>query len=258
MKKTLYLNCYSGISGDMTLGVLLDLLGRQELEPFLEGLALKNYEVSVTRTKRRGIAGLDVQVTSGEDHPHRGLAEIMEIIEKSSIGPVAAARASEAFRLLADAEAAVHGTSPEKIHFHEVGAVDSIVDIVGACILLEALDPARVVISPLNLGSGTVKCAHGEMPVPAPATAKLLEGVPVFSLGEPMERTTPTGAALARVFASEFGTIPPGVIVRTGYGLGDADTELANVLQGTLLEEADLEADVGVIGRRRAGCRHRH
>lgn len=258
MKKTLYLNCYSGISGDMTLGVLLDLLGREELEPFLEGLTLKNYEVSVTRTKRRGITGLDVQVTSGEDHPHRGLAEIMEIIESSSIGPGAAARASEAFRLLADAEAAVHGTSPEKIHFHEVGAVDSIVDIVGACILLEALDPARVVISPLNLGSGTVKCAHGEMPVPAPATAKLLEGVPVFSLGEPMERTTPTGAALARVFASEFGPVPPGVIVRTGYGLGDADTELANVLQGTLLEETGLRVGDIHHTRRHGGCDHRH
>ncbi|HOC82895.1 MAG: hypothetical protein BWY01_00429 [Synergistetes bacterium ADurb.Bin155] len=258
MKKTLYLNCYSGISGDMTLGVLLDLLGREDIEPFLAGLVLKNYEVSVSRSKRGGITGLDVRVMPGEDHPHRGLAEIMEIIEKSSIGPGAAARASEAFRLLAEAEAAVHGTSPEKIHFHEVGAVDSIVDIVGACILLEALDPARVVISSLNLGSGTVKCAHGEMPVPAPATAKLLEGVPVFSRGEPMERTTPTGAALARVFASEFGTIPPGVIVRTGYGLGDADTELANVLQGTLLEEADLETGDAHLGRRGEGRRHRH
>ena len=115
-----------------------------------------------------------------------------------------------------------------------------------------------MVISSLNLGSGTVKCAHGEMPVPAPATAKLLEGVPVFSRGEPMERTTPTGAALARVFASEFGTIPPGVIVRTGYGLGDADTELANVLQGTLLEEADLETGDAHLGRRGEGRRHRH
>ncbi len=258
MKKTLYLNCFSGISGDMMLGVLLDLLGQEDLQLFLEGLALKNYEVSVTRSKRRGVAGVDVRITPGEDHPHRGLKEIMEIIEKSTIDPGAAAKASETFRLLAEAEAAVHGTSPEKIHFHEVGAVDSIVDIVGACVLLEALDPARVVISALNVGSGTVKCAHGEMPVPAPATAKLLEGVPIFSLGDPMERTTPTGAALARVFASEFGPVPPGVIVRTGYGLGDADTELANVLQGTLLEETDLRVGDIHHTRRHGGCDHRH
>jgi hypothetical protein len=251
MKKTLYLNCFSGISGDMTLGVLLDLLGRDDLETFLQGLALDNYEVGVSRSKRRGITGMDVRVTPGEDHPHRGLTEILEIIERSAIGPAASEKASKTFRLLAEAEGAVHGLAPEKVHFHEVGAVDSIVDIVGACVLLEALDASRVVVSPLNVGSGTVKCAHGEMPVPAPATAKLLEGVPVFSLGEPMERTTPTGAALVRVFASEFGPIPAGVIVKTGYGLGDADTELANVLQGMLLE--DIAPEVGDSHRR-----HRH
>lgn len=258
MKKTLYLNCFSGISGDMTLGVLLDLLGREDLETFLEGLALKNYEVGVSQSKRRGITGLDVRITPGEDHPHRGLTEILEIIGKSAIGPGAAEKASETFRLLAEAEGAVHGVAPEKVHFHEVGAVDSIVDIVGACVLLEALDPSRVVISPINVGSGTVKCAHGEMPVPAPATAKLLEGVPVFSLGDPMERTTPTGAALARVFASGFGPIPAGVMVKTGYGLGDADTELANVLQGTLLEEIAPKAGDSHRGHGRDGHHHRH
>jgi hypothetical protein len=122
--------------------------------------------------------------------------------------------------------------SPDEVHFHEVGAVDSIVDVVGTCTLMEALAPDHVVASPVNVGSGTVMCAHGEFPVPAPATLKLLEGIPVYAKGEPFERTTPTGAALLKVFAESYGLIPAGIVERTGYGLGDRESELPNLLQG--------------------------
>jgi len=235
----LYLNCFSGISGDMMLGVLLDVLGTDDLETRLKGLALENYSVNVTRTRKEGITGLDVKVICDENHPHRGLGDILDIIDNSEIAPGAAARAKKAFRLMAEAEGSVHGMSPEDVHFHEVGAVDSIVDIVGSSILMEELGPDKVVFSALNVGSGTVHCAHGEFPVPAPATIRLLEGVPVFSNGQPMERVTPTGAVLARVFADSFGVIPPGVVKKTGYGIGDHASDLVNVVQGVLLDVED-------------------
>lgn len=237
MKKILYLNCFSGISGDMMLGVLLDLLGEDDIRPFLKDLALKDYTVNISRSKKGGITGLDVKVKCGEKHSHRGLDDVLEIIKKSGISTAASQKAEAAFRLLAEGEGAVHGMPPESVHFHEVGAVDSIVDIVGSCVLMDALGPASVVSSPVNVGSGTVMCAHGELPVPAPATMKLLEGIPVFSHGQAMERTTPTGAVLLRVFAGSFGTIPPGVVERTGYGIGDHESDLVNVLQGVLLRE---------------------
>lgn len=238
MKKILYLNCFSGISGDMTLGLLLDLLGKEDMTPFLDGLALEGYSVQTTRSKKGGISGIDVKVRCDEKHSHRGLKEIMAIIEKSDLTPAASQKAASAFRLLAAAEGAVHGMSPESVHFHEVGAVDSIVDIVGSCILMDVLSPDQVLSSPVNVGSGTVKCAHGELPVPAPATMKLLEGIPVYSRGQPMERTTPTGAVLLKTFVNSYGIIPPGVVEKTGYGLGDNESDLANVLQGVLLEES--------------------
>ena len=237
MKKVLFLNCFSGISGDMMLGLLLDLLGKDDIQPFLKGLALESYRVDVSRSKKGGITGVDVKVRCDEKHSHRGLKEVLEIISKSDISPAAAKNAETAFRLLAEAEGFVHGMPPESVHFHEVGAVDSIVDIVGSCVLMDVLAPAEVVSSPVNVGSGTVKCAHGELPVPAPATMKLLEGIPVYSSGQPMERTTPTGAVLLKVFVDSFGTLPSGVVEKTGYGIGDHESDLVNVLQGVLLEK---------------------
>ncbi len=240
----LYLNCFSGISGDMMLGVLLDMLGTDDLEAHLKGLALDNYRVEVKHTRKEGVTGVDVKVLCEKDHPHRGLNDIVAIIDNSEIDPEAAARAKKAFRLMAEAEGSVHGMSPEEVHFHEVGAVDSIVDIVGSSILMEALGPGKVVFSALNVGSGTVHCAHGEFPVPAPATIRLLEGVPVFANGQPMERVTPTGAVLARVFADDFGAIPPGVVLKTGYGIGDHASDLVNVVQGVLLNGVEGHSHV--------------
>jgi hypothetical protein len=236
MKRILYLNCFSGISGDMMLGTLLDLLGEKDLVPRINGLALENYHVEVKTSRKKGITGLDVKVTVDELHPHRGLKDVLGILEKSELSPFVKRKAEEAFRLIADAEGKIHGMSPDEVHFHEVGAVDSIVDVVGTCTLMEALAPDHIVASPVNVGSGTVMCAHGEFPVPAPATLKLLEGIPVYAKGEPFERTTPTGAALLKVFAEGYGPIPAGIVERTGYGLGDRESELPNLLQGILLK----------------------
>lgn len=236
MKRILYLNCFSGISGDMMLGTLLDLLGEKDLVPRINGLALENYHVEVKTSRKKGITGLDVKVTVDELHPHRGLKDVLGILEKSELSPFVKKKAEEVFRLIADAEGKIHGMSPDEVHFHEVGAVDSIVDVVGTCILVEALAPDHIVASPVNVGSGTVMCAHGEFPVPAPATLKLLEGIPVYAKGEPFERTTPTGAALLKVFAEGYGPIPAGIVERTGYGLGDRESELPNLLQGILLK----------------------
>jgi len=235
MKRILYLNCFSGISGDMLLGALLDLLREEDLNPFIKGLALGNFAVMVRRSSKKGISGLDVKVRAHEGHSHRGLGEIEKIIESSALSPFVREKSLEAFRLLATAEAAVHGKEPEEVHFHEVGAVDSIIDIVGTCALIEAINPDRVVSSAVNVGSGILRCAHGELPVPAPATLKLLEGVPVFVKGEPFERATPTGITLLRAFHVEFEEMPSGIIERVGYGLGDRDSDLPNLLQAVLL-----------------------
>ena len=233
----LYLDCLSGISGDMFLGALLELLPLEfDLTGTLSAIAIKGYYVEVAREKRGGMAGTKVRVRSDE-HEHRHLSDILEILKGSALSDQVRGFAEKAFSLLAEAEARVHGTTVEEIHFHEVGAVDSIIDVVGACLLLEQLGWPRVIASAVNIGSGTVECAHGVMPVPAPATAELLKGLPVRVLGEPMERTTPTGAVLLRVFAQEYGNIPDGMIRSIGVGLGERDSDLPNILRVILLEK---------------------
>ena len=233
----LYLDCLSGISGDMFLGALLELLPLEfDLTGTLSAIAIKGYYVEVAREKRGGMAGTKVRVRSDE-HEHRHLSDILEILKGSALSDQVRGFAEKAFSLLAEAEARVHGTTVEEIHFHEVGAVDSIIDVVGACLLLEQLGWPRVIASAVNIGSGTVECAHGVMPVPAPATAELLKGIPVRVLGEPMERTTPTGAVLLRVFAQEYGNIPDGMIRSIGVGLGERDSDLPNILRVILLEK---------------------
>jgi len=194
---------------------------------------------------KKGIAGTDVYIKSSEHHPHRGLKEIYDIIDKSALKPEVKKMSKEAFLKLARAEGKIHGKAPEEIHFHEVGAVDSIVDIVGSCILMDMLKPDLVVSSPVNVGSGTVECAHGVLPVPAPATLELLKGVPVYARGEEGELTTPTGALLLSVFVSRFGPMPEGIPEKVGYGLGKKDLKSPNVLRAVLMEVEgeDLEKD---------------
>jgi hypothetical protein len=255
--KVLYLDCIAGISGDMLLGALIDLgLDVKVLRRELAKLKLDEFEISARRDQRQAITGIKFDVLVREPHcslltPHpahhgRTCREIKQLIESSKLGHDVKRRAAGAFRRLAEAEGKIHGMAPEKVHFHEVGAVDSIVDFVGACIGLRELGVEKVVASaPLRTGYGFVDCAHGRFPVPAPATAELLKGVPTFAGDEEAELITPTGAALLREFATEFGPMPPMAVQAVGYGLGARQLpKTPNVLRALLGETAGArEAD---------------
>ncbi|MDR1509061.1 MAG: nickel pincer cofactor biosynthesis protein LarC [Synergistaceae bacterium] len=244
--KIIYLDANAGISGDMFLGAMTDMAVRLDpdfdLKALMAKISLAEWELSVTRSSRAGIAGLKVDVRTHEHHPHRHLSHILDILAQSRVSQASRERAAEAFTLLAAAEAEIHGTTPEEVHFHEVGAVDSIVDIVGAMLMMEYFGWPELLSSPVNVGSGAVKTEHGILPVPAPATAALLKGLEIFSAGEPMERTTPTGALLLRVLvgADGFRPLPRGSIICTGTGLGGKDTpELPNALRAILLDTGE-------------------
>ncbi|MCU1338493.1 MAG: hypothetical protein JWO19_4074 [Bryobacterales bacterium] len=231
--KICYLDAFSGISGDMTVGALLD--AGAPVDALLDSLNSLNtgarYEVE--KTARGGIASSKFRVhPDAAPSKHRHLSHILEMIDHAPLAPRAQAAASAVFRRLGDAEAHVHGIPIEKVHFHEVGAADSIADIVGACVALDLLDISEVHASAINVGSGTVQTEHGLLPVPAPATAALLEGKPIYSRGPEVELTTPTGAALAVTLASSFGPLPAMRILHIGHGAGDRDfKQHANVLR---------------------------
>lgn len=206
--------------------------------------------VSFEKVKRGGMGATKFHVECGVQHKHRHLHHILEMIERAALTERAKRNASAVFRRLGEAEATVHQVPIEKVHFHEVGAADSIADIVGACVGFDLLGADRIVCSALNVGSGTVESEHGVMPVPAPATAALLEGKPVYARGPALELTTPTGAAIAVTLAESFGAMPPMKILRAGYGAGTYEfpgqANLLRVLVGepTGAEEA---ATVSVI-----------
>jgi len=227
-----YFDAFSGISGDMVVGALADAGADQgAIIHVLEGLGTEaTYEFM--KVTRRGIGATKFRVTVGEAKQHRHLAAIVKMIEACDVPQRAKKRAIDAFELLGSAEASVHQVSIEKVHFHEVGEADSIADIVGACVALELLRIEQIFCSPLNVGSGTVQTEHGTLPVPAPATARLLRSTPIYARGPKAELTTPTGAALACSLASGFGPIPHMRVLASGYGAGDRDLgEHANVLR---------------------------
>lgn len=227
-----YLDAFSGIAGDMLVAALADAgADPARITAALDGLGT-GATVSFEKVKRAGIAATAFRVHCGHQHGHRHLPHILEIIERADLTPRARRDAAAVFRRLAEAEAAVHGVPVEKVHFHEVGAADSIADIVGACVAFDLLGIDSIISSPLNVGSGTAQTEHGLLPVPAPATAALLTGKPVYSRGPAVELTTPTGAALAVTLASDFGPLPPMEIARSGYGAGTYDfPEHANLLR---------------------------
>jgi pyridinium-3,5-bisthiocarboxylic acid mononucleotide nickel chelatase len=241
--KICYLDAFSGISGDMTVGALIDA-GADAAALFASLGALgTGAKFEVEKTKRRGIAASKFRVLGGDGKTHRHLSHILKIIDDAGISDRAKQNASAVFQRLGEAEAKVHDIPIEKVHFHEVGAVDSICDIVGACIGLNLLDIGEVYSSPLNVGSGTVKTEHGVLPVPAPATAELLAGKPIYARGPALELTTPTGAAIAGTLATEFGALPPMRVIASGYGAGDHDfPEHANVLR-VLIGETSAAAE---------------
>lgn len=221
--KVAYFDCFSGIAGDMLLAALLDAgLPAEFLRGVVARLNLPGVSLGFEKVKRGGIAATHVvvHVPPEAQKKHRHLPQILKIIDESGVSDAAKTRAAAVFRKLAEAEAAVHDTTVEKVHFHEVGAVDAIVDIVGACTGLAELGVERVICSPIPTGSGTVTCEHGVMPVPAPATAMLLRGVPLAACEEPGELTTPTGAALAVTLAESFGPPPSMVLRAAGIGAG--------------------------------------
>ena len=227
-----YLDAFSGISGDMLVGALAD--AGADSSAIADALRSLNSgaAVSFEKVQRGGIAACKFHVRVDEPQTHRHLSAILKIIDGAALPDRAKQNATAVFQRLGEAEASVHNVPIEKVHFHEVGAVDSIADIVGACLGFELLSVDAVYSSPLNLGSGTVKAEHGVMPVPAPATAALVAGKPVYARGPAVELTTPTGAAVAVTLARAFGVIPPMKIASVGYGAGDHDfAEQANVLR---------------------------
>jgi len=221
--KICYLDAFSGISGDMTVGALVDAGASAEALTGALGSLGTGAQFRLEKTARGGIAATKFHVQVDEAHGHRHLPDILAMIDRAELPAPVKRDAAAVFRRLAEAEAAVHGMPVEKVHFHEVGAVDSIADIVGACLGLHLLAIEAVYCSPVNVGGGTVETEHGLLPVPAPATAALLEGKPVYSRGPAAELTTPTGAAIASTLARRFGAMPPMHIAAIGYGAGDRD-----------------------------------
>ena len=230
--KLCYFDAFSGISGDMTVAALIDAgADADALTGGLRSLAT-NAQFTVEKTKRAGIAGTRFIVDAPADNKHRHLHHIEKMIGDSALSDRVKQNSLQVFRKLGEAEAAVHGIPIERVHFHEVGAVDSICDIVGACLGLDLLNVDRVHLSAINVGSGTIQCDHGLMPVPAPATARLLAGQPTYSAGPEMELTTPTGAAIAAALSQSFGPMPAMRVDRIGFGAGTKDFKgHANVLR---------------------------
>jgi uncharacterized protein (TIGR00299 family) protein len=245
----LYFDCFSGASGDMILGALIDAgVPLNEVKRALGTLAISPDVVWTERVSRAGIAATKFCVRGDGDehgahhHPHRHLKGIYNLIDGSALSASGKARAKALFEKLGEAEAAIHGTTMEKVHLHEVGALDSIIDIVGVVSALEWLGVDRVMSSPLNVGNGTIRTSHGVYPVPAPATARLLSGTPIYSGPQQAELVTPTGALLVTSYASVFGPIPPMRVEKIGYGAGSRNfDDTPNVLR-VLIGEAEASS----------------
>lgn len=231
--KVCYLDCFSGISGDMLLGALVDAgLAPEILEAELRKLGLSGWSLSVERVKRGTLTATKLDFQVEEWRHHRTWKTIRKLIQTSDLDASVKKRALSIFERLAEAEAKVHGVEKDKVHFHEVGATDSILDIIGAAAAFEQLGIEKVIASSLNVGSGTVETQHGTLPVPAPATAALLKEAPVYSAGATAELVTPTGAAIVAAEAAEFGGLPGITVSAIGYGAGTNDfKERANVLR---------------------------
>lgn len=261
-----YFDCFCGAAGDMILGALVDAgCPLPALQETVAALKLPGVSLSAEKVDQKGIAAMRVTVAVGPEprKKHRHLPEIVSIIDRAGLKPRVADGAKTIFGRLAEAEATVHNTAVEKVHFHEVGAADAIVDIVCACAGLALLKIERVICSPIPTGSGTVTCEHGIMPIPAPATTLLLEGVPLADCDEPGELTTPTGAAILTTLADRFGPLPPMCIEAAGYGagtrtgrtranflrliIGDTDAQESRETDAVCLLEAQVDDATGQV-----------
>lgn len=262
--KILYYDCFAGICGDMHLGAMIDAgVDPDHLIGELNKLPLDGFRLNICRDKRKSIEGTRVDVLLEDDHPevtaaghhhkhtdiHRNLQDIEEIINKSGLTASTTERALKMFRLIAEAEAKIHGMPVENVHFHEVGAIDSIVDITGAAICIEYLAPDRILSSPVELGGGMIRCAHGTMPVPAPATSEILKNIPVKLGGTHHEATTPTGAAILAANVDEFVSNPAFIPEKTAYGIGQRDTEVPNILRVIMARSYELTSPARQTGQ---------
>jgi uncharacterized protein (TIGR00299 family) protein len=233
-----YFDCFSGISGDMTLGALIDLgVPVNYLENHLNSIPLKDFDITVTPVHRNGIKAMSVIVGMYDDHTARHFADIRSLIENCPLSEGIKSTSLQIFKRLAASEAHIHNCSIEEVHFHEVGGIDAIVDIVGTVICLDYLGIERIIASHIPLGKGFVTCSHGRLPIPAPATLDILKGVPVYGTDIPHELVTPTGAAIIVTLAEGFGSLPDMTIKDTGYGAGQRELEekpnLLRIVTGT-------------------------
>jgi uncharacterized protein (TIGR00299 family) protein len=248
MMKVLYFDCFSGISGDMAVGALLDAGADEKV--LLEGLKqLKadGYRINIEKKLKNGISGTDFSVLledqHNHEHVHRNMGDIERIINDSGLNERVRKLSIRMFRLVAEAEGGIHGKPAEEVHFHEVGAIDSIIDIVGTAICIDNLAADRIVFSSLPLSKGFVKCQHGVFPLPAPATLEILKGVPVYFTDVNFELVTPTGAAIAKGLADEFGIAGELEAERIGYGIGKREYEIPNVLRVVLFNTCGEKSD---------------
>jgi pyridinium-3,5-bisthiocarboxylic acid mononucleotide nickel chelatase len=231
--KTLYFDCFAGASGNMILGALVALgVNERELVEQIKLLDVADFAIEFTTKDKSGISAVHAEVKTTPEHAHRHLHTIEKIINDSRLSEKVKSRATEIFTRLAEAEAKIHGIDVQKVHFHEVGAMDAIIDVVGACVGFELLGIEKFVCSKIHVGSGFVKMAHGKFPVPPPAVAELLRGAPVYSTEIEGELMTPTGAAIIATVCDEFGVLPEMKIERAAYGAGTRDyKDFPNVLR---------------------------
>lgn len=227
-----YFDCFSGISGDMILGALIDLgVDVDFLKREFKKISLSGYDIKVQHVERNHIGAVDVTVEVMEEQHHRSLSDITRLIKCSRLDQKVKQLGIKIFTNLAEAESKVHRSDIEHVHFHEVGAIDSIIDIVGSVIGITHLGIKKVYCSPLPLGHGFVSCAHGMLPLPAPATVEILKGVPVYWVDRKQELVTPTGAAIIRTLADSFGEMPMMKIKHIGYGSGKIQSDYPNLLR---------------------------
>ena len=250
--KLLYLDCGMGAAGDMLTAALLELFpDREAIIQELNGIGIPGVQYKLETTQKCGITGSRMRVLVGQEeedeplhdhhHPHSTLTSIDHTISHLNLSPWAAEQARQVYRMIAAAESKVHGVTVEQIHFHEVGSLDALADVAAVCYLMEKLSPDRVEASPVHVGSGRISCAHGILPVPAPATAELLKGIPIYGGSITGELCTPTGAALLRQFVSSFGPMPVMTVEAVGYGMGKKDFAAANCLRVLLGHGAEEE-----------------
>ena len=263
--KTLYIECAMGAAGDMLAAALLELLpDRAAFLAKMNGLGIPGVTVSGEKSVKCGVAGthFSVKVAGIEedenlhshhhDHVHGSMEGIRQIVNSLPIPSMVRLDILAVYNLIAEAESRVHGVPVQQIHFHEVGTMDAVADITAVCLLMREIRPDQVIVSPVSVGSGTVRCAHGILPVPAPATALLLEGMPIHAGNVQGELCTPTGAALLKYFADDFGNLPVMRVQKTGYGMGKKDFPQANCLR-VMLGETSVQCAVQFRLPRHAG-----